>query len=419
MATYSKNNPYAPTEIRLEENINPLLQGMNPYDRRATAANAWERAHGNAVAQTQPQTQSQATVNANATANAQRATQGNGNANAAQSAPEVTEAQRILNAIDKNRYVNQYNKYAEKTNATRNAYLKQLQDRYTADQATTNSTYDQAARQNYITYRQNQKNLAGELNSLGIRGGASESAAVRLNNAYGTNTATNNAARGTALAQLARNYADTTADYNRDIDNQLSQAYATALENQSRYEDEQRELARQEAIRQETLRRELEQQQYERQRYAEQVAREEARYQEEQARYRQERALEQFSATLERFTTPQQITATIESIDPNDPNAPAMVQLLQMRRAQIDANGGGSSSGGSSGGGGSRKKSSSKRSSRSSSSSSSSSGSSTRSQGNSVGNYYISSSTTGKKKTTTTTKKGDTYKRTSSGKLRK
>ena len=332
------NNPMPVPEPLNVRKTNTLLSswGAAAHDdigaRRAYVSALQNRA--NAGAETAAAAATNA--NANATANAQQATQGGGNASS--SVPALPK-------IDTSRYINQYNQYAQKTNATRDAYLKQLENRYANDQANTNSVYDQAARQNYITYRQNQKNLAGELNSLGIRGGASESAAVRLNNAYGTNVATNDAARGTALAQLAQNYADTTADYNRDVDNQLTQAYATALENQSRYEDEQRDLARQEAIRQETLRRELEQQQYERQRYAEQVAREEARYQEEQARYRQERALEQFSATLERFTTPEQINATLESIDPNDPNAPAMVQLLQMRRAQLSSGSSTSSTG--------------------------------------------------------------------------
>ena len=114
---------------------------------------------------------------------------------AQQTSPAVASALSTLGNIDKNRYANQYNQYAQKTNATRDAYLKQLENRYANDQANTNATYDQAARQNYITYRQGQKNLAGELNSLGIRGGASESAAVRMNNAYGNNVATNDAAR--------------------------------------------------------------------------------------------------------------------------------------------------------------------------------------------------------------------------------
>lgn len=315
--TYSASNPYA-------RQLAAQSRGSQSNARSQmlqSQARAWERAH-------------QRNVSASNAAKANTAST-TVTAQTVPTSPAVESALTTLGNIDKSRYVNQYNQYAQKTNATRDAYLKQLENRYANDQANTNATYDQAARQNYITYRQGQKNLAGELNSLGIRGGASESAAVRMNNAYGNNVATNDAARQTALAQLAQNYADTTADYNRDIDNQLAQAYATALENQSKYEDEQRELARQEAIRQQTLARELEEREYER------------------ARYANEKELEQYSATLERFTSEKSVNKAIDKLDSSDPNYTAKLQLLQLRLAQLK--GGGKSGGG--GGGGSRRRS--------------------------------------------------------------
>lgn len=171
----------------------------------------------------------------------------------------------------------------------RQLYLDQ-QNKYRAeDEKKSNAGYDSAARQNYINYMQAQKNLPEQLNSLGIRGGASESSLIRLNANYGTNVANNESARQGALDNLATQYAKLINDYETayrqglfDSDQQYRQAlneaensyrtrvaavndtynntladiaarrndaltsgYATALQNDITYKNEQEEIARQ------------------------------------------------------------------------------------------------------------------------------------------------------------------------------
>lgn len=189
-----------------------------------------------------------------------------------------------------------YNTQLSSAQASRNAYLaNQAQmreayrqgqlDTYNANKARaatentssinkTNEQYDASAKQNYINYMQAQKNLASQLNSLGVRGGASESSAIRLNTNYGSNVAANEAARGTAVAglreayekalfDLDQSYAQALRDYDTDYNqriasyedtyntrvadiaanrtNALNTAYMTAKENDLKYKMERRE----------------------------------------------------------------------------------------------------------------------------------------------------------------------------------
>ena len=160
-------------------------------------------------------------------------------------------------------YIDQYNETAKKMATERDAYLKDqsaLRDAYrkqatterNQNVATTNQNYDSSAKQNYINYMQAQKNLPSELNALGIRGGASESSLIRLGSNYGTNVASNEAARGTAIAGLNQayekalsdydtQYQTTLSDYNRDYNSRLASAYATAYQNQIAWEKEQQQ----------------------------------------------------------------------------------------------------------------------------------------------------------------------------------
>ena len=318
---------------------------------------------------------------------------------------QYTPAAKQENMVntDKNRYINMYDQYADKTNAARDAFLKQLENRYLQDQESTNGVYDQAARQNYVTYRQNQKNLTGELNALGIRGGASESAAVRMNNAYGTNVAANDAARGSALTQLAQTYEGNVADYNREVDNQLAQAYATALENQAKYEDQQaaieRELSQQAWERQQAedaVAREIaatnyarsmdeidraerqaqqrlaqeqadqekadaeEEKAYQRKVYADQIKREEKEKEEAIKREEDAKKLEQYAAGLSRYTKIDTLKSMIDKIKKtkgwaNDPYLYGKVQACNARIGEIKAaEAEAKKSGGGGGGGGGR-----------------------------------------------------------------
>ena len=145
-----------------------------------------------------------------------------------------------LFADSKTPYIDMYNAYRNEQQGIRDAFRKQLEADRTSAENSSNAEYDNAARQNYINYMQARKNLPSQLNALGIRGGASESSALRLGTNYGSNVASNEAARNSALAAIRQQYEDKLAQYDEEWDNKLQQAYLTAIENQLNWEQAQK-----------------------------------------------------------------------------------------------------------------------------------------------------------------------------------
>jgi len=138
-------------------------------------------------------------------------------------------------------YQDMYNQYAKQQQGIRDAFKAQLNSDQQNDINKANAQYDNAARQNYINYMTQRKNLPDELSANNINGGASESALIRLGTNYGSNIASNEAARGSALNDLNQTYADRLAQYEEEYGNKLQSAYLTMLENQQKWEQEQRE----------------------------------------------------------------------------------------------------------------------------------------------------------------------------------
>ena len=136
-------------------------------------------------------------------------------------------------------YLDNYTKYEKNVNAQAEKDRAAMADREKIDLNKSNAGYDSTARQNYINYMQAQKALPSSLNSLGIRGGASESSLIRLGSNYGTNVSQNEAARQTALKDIRDAYAQQLADYNKSLSERLATAKATAQENQLKWESEQ------------------------------------------------------------------------------------------------------------------------------------------------------------------------------------
>ena len=145
-----------------------------------------------------------------------------------------------LFADSKTPYIDMYNAYRNEQQGIRDAFRKQLEADRTSAETSSNAEYDNAARQNYINYMQARKSLPSQLNALGIRGGASESSALRLGTNYGSNVASNEASRNAALAAIRQQYQDKLAQYDEEWDNKLQQAYLTAIENQLNWEQAQK-----------------------------------------------------------------------------------------------------------------------------------------------------------------------------------
>lgn len=136
-------------------------------------------------------------------------------------------------------YLDNYNDYEKDQNEQAKKDRAAMNERKKSDINKSNAGYDNTARQNYINYMQAQKALPSSLNALGIRGGASESSLVRLGSNYGTNVASNEAARQTALKDIRAAYTQQLQDYNNALNTRLATAKQTAKENQLKWESEQ------------------------------------------------------------------------------------------------------------------------------------------------------------------------------------
>ena len=136
-------------------------------------------------------------------------------------------------------YMDAYNTLANQYREQAKTDIANIEGRRDADLNKSKAQYDSTAKQNYINYMQAQKKLPSQLNALGIRGGASESSAIRLNTNYGSNVASNEAARNSAADSIRTAYAQQIEDYNKDLNERLAQAEATARQNQLMFEREQ------------------------------------------------------------------------------------------------------------------------------------------------------------------------------------
>ena len=136
-------------------------------------------------------------------------------------------------------YMDAYNNLANQYREQAKTDIANIEGRRDADLNKSKAQYDSTAKQNYINYMQAQKKLPSQLNALGIRGGASESSAIRLNTNYGSNVASNEAARNSAADSIRSAYAQQIEDYNKDLNERLAQAEATARQNQLTFEREQ------------------------------------------------------------------------------------------------------------------------------------------------------------------------------------
>lgn len=138
-------------------------------------------------------------------------------------------------------FVDIYNQYKKSLEDQRASYVNSQNTQQAADEQKVNSSYDNNARQYYINNMQARRNLPNELNAQGINGGASESALIRLNTAYGNNLAQNESGRASGLSTLRQNYTNNLDEYDRTMQNDLSEKYLTLMENQRQYEQDQRE----------------------------------------------------------------------------------------------------------------------------------------------------------------------------------
>lgn len=278
-------------------------------------------------------------------------------------------------------YMNAFGQYQQDRTNQLNAQREQLDKTLAQNNATTNANYDSSARQAYVQYMQRQRALPGQLQRLGVNGGATESGLLNLYNNYGSTHAANEQQRNADL---------TTNQQNRDdAYNSAYQAYLSDL-------NEQKQQAISNQINE----------------YNNEITR--------------------FSSSVAQYPTTKngykQYEQWIENMAASsDPLKDIKVALIRQQMATQfpDGNPGGSSGGG---GGSSSRRSYGSRSYGSSSSSSSTPTSTTSvkrtgtssSSDNSVGTYYSTGNGGNRTRKTknTVSKKGDTYYRSSTNRLR-
>lgn len=116
-------------------------------------------------------------------------------------------------------YMKAYEQYAADRKAQQDATQAALQKTLEQNNATTNANYDNSARQAYVDYMRKQRALPGQLQSLGVRGGATESGLLNLYNNYGSSHAANEQQRNADLTSNQNAYEDA---YNNAYQNYLS-----------------------------------------------------------------------------------------------------------------------------------------------------------------------------------------------------
>lgn len=111
-----------------------------------------------------------------------------------------------VNPASSGGYMKQYEQYEKDRKAQFDANTAQLDKTHEQNNATTNANYDSSARQAYADYMRRQKALPGQLQALGVRGGATESGLLNLYNNYGIAHASNEEQRNADLTnnQLSR-----------------------------------------------------------------------------------------------------------------------------------------------------------------------------------------------------------------------
>ena len=142
--------------------------------------------------------------------------------------------------------------------ALRDAYMSQLSQQQAAEQAqmqrnyenevaAANARYDQVANDAYIDYMLGLKALPETLSRQGLTGGASESANIALQSAYGRNRASNENDRTSYLAGLRSNYDSGLLSMNNNYLKQRANGLADYDMQIAEWEDAERLRAEQEA----------------------------------------------------------------------------------------------------------------------------------------------------------------------------
>ena len=136
-------------------------------------------------------------------------------------------------------YIQPYVSQLERGLAQNQAALQNTR-KLSADQI--NNAYDLSARDYYQLYKTQQAKLPENLSKVGVTGGASESAQLKLMNNYSENLYKNEAARNNQLAGVNKDYNNQISQNSINAANQMANAYLQMAQQQLAYK-RQDELA--------------------------------------------------------------------------------------------------------------------------------------------------------------------------------
>lgn len=138
-----------------------------------------------------------------------------------------------VNPASSGGYMDAYSQYETDRTNQLNTSKENLDKTLEQNNATTNSNYDNSARQAYVDYMRKQKALPGQLQSLGVRGGATESGQLNLYNNYGSSHAANEQQRNADLTTNQQNrddaYNSAYQEYLSDLNTQKQQAISNQI----------------------------------------------------------------------------------------------------------------------------------------------------------------------------------------------
>ncbi|WP_425755089.1 hypothetical protein ACPW7J_09455 [Ihubacter sp. rT4E-8] len=131
-----------------------------------------------------------------------------------------------------------YEAYAQQSKENAEKQKQYYQRMYDENSKNINTNYDRSANTAYINYRQGQKALPEQLSQYGVSGGASESANLKLQAAYGSNLANNEFYRNSDIANARQNMITGMNDIDSVLNASLASAYAENMANRANYAQE-------------------------------------------------------------------------------------------------------------------------------------------------------------------------------------
>ena len=147
------------------------------------------------------------------------------------------------NTVSSTPYEDSYKKIADVYKDGATDQKKYLENSYKQQITGINSDYDRTANQAYVQYRQNQKALPSQLSRMGMTGGATENANIKLQTAYGANLANNEFNRNKALSDASISYNDRVNAVDTNLNQTLAGAYSSAVDKDTTYGIQQQEKA--------------------------------------------------------------------------------------------------------------------------------------------------------------------------------